>query len=235
MCDLGFELSLSTESKLSIIRSIQDGIEVAKVKKEETDPFDNGHGIRKWGYLYQGFSDSEIEELLLFITNRQSWKIPFMIAPLDKTLYCILSKKNLEIKQKNKTKVMHYVSALSTVINKDFERKLNENQKGAIQLKLDLEIDNNEAKQIFKEMLGEVTCEIEQFCVLTLEFVRYELIGIEANILNENFDVLYSEDWSSLIKVSPMDENDLGRREQEAQQHDVKTPLKSKNKKEQQE
>ncbi|MBE1554843.1 DUF5986 family protein [Sporosarcina limicola] len=230
---MGFKLSQDTESKISIIRSIQDGIEIAKAKKEETEPFDNGHGIRKWGYLYQSFSESEIEELLLFITKRQSWKLPFMIAPLDKTLYCLLSKQNLEIKQKKKTKIMHYVSAISAVVNENFEDKLSEDQKREIQLMLDLEIDNKKAKQIYEEMLGEVTCEIEQFCVLTLDFVRYELIGIEANILNENFDVLYSEDWSSLIKVSSMDENDLGRREQEAQQHDVKTPLKHKRKKQQ--
>jgi len=146
-----------------------------------------------------------------------------------------LSKQNLKIKQKKKTKIMHYVSAISAVVNENFEDKLSEDQKREIQLMLDLEIDNKKAKQIYEEMLGGVTCEIEQFCVLTLDFVRYELIGIEANILNENFDVLYSEDWSSLIKVSSMDENDLGRREQEAQQHDVKTPLKSKSKKEQQE
>gem|GEM_PF-4345198 len=229
---MSFQLNVSDGNKVGIIKEIQDSLVIAQEKREETDFFDNGHGIRKWGYIYKNLSEAEMEELLPFNTRRQGWKLSFRFDPLNKTLFCLLSKNNLETKQKQKSDVMHYVSAISEVVNVNFEDKLSDEQKQEIQLALALELDNEQAKKIYQEMLGDINFEIEQFCVLSLDIVNYELTGVTANILNGNFEILYNEDWSAHIKVSSMDDNDSEKRAQESQQHDMNVKVKVKSKKE---
>lgn len=235
MGDVSFNLGVIDANKIKMIKKIQDSLAVAKVKKAETGYFDNGHDIRKWGYIYEELSKGEIEDLLTFNTKRRSWKLPFKIDSTNNTLYCLLSKNNLDIKQKGKSKVIHYVSAISSVYNHDFENKLSEDQKKEVQLKMDLGFDKEDAEKICEEMLGELAWSINQFCVITLDIVRYELIGVQANILNQSFDILYTEDWSRHIRMSSSDENDAEQRVPESTQHDMKVQLKSHRRKEQQE
>lgn len=222
-----FNLGVSNKDKVKLIKKIQDSLAVAKLKKEETIYFDNGHEIRKWGYIYEELSKGEIGELLAFNTKRQSWKLPFRIDPATNTLYCLISKSNLDIKQKGKSKVIHYISAGSSVYNRDFEAKLSEDQKKELQLTLDLGFDNQEAEKICEEMFGDLAWEIDQLCVVTLDIIQYELHGVQANILNQSFDILYTEDWSQYIKQSSLDDNDAEQSIPESTQHDMKVQLKS--------
>ena len=59
----------------------------------------------------------------------------------------------------------------------------------------------------------------------------YELKSVKANILNENLDTLYEEDWSDFITVAANDDSDTDNKQQEQEQHDMDVPLKTKRKK----
>lgn len=124
---------------------------------------------------------------------------------------------------KIKFKVMHYISVISGVCNANFEKRLDLSQRRAIQLTSGLDFDEEKARQICKEMLQACPCEIEQFCVISLDMRGYGLKSVKANILNENLDPFDEEDWSNLITVASSD-NDS--KQQEQQQHDMTVPLK---------
>lgn len=128
---------------------------------------------------------------------------------------------------------MYYISALSGICNVNFVEKLDFNQRRAIQAQLTwgFDYDEDEARQIYDEMLRVCPCEIEQFCVISLDMKGYELKSVKANILNENLDTLYEEDWSDFITVAANDDSDTDNKQQEQEQHDMDVPLKTKRKK----
>ena len=115
----------------------------------------------------------------------------------------------------------------------NFVEKLDFNQRRAIQAQLTwgFDYDEDEARQIYDEMLRVCPCEIEQFCVISLDMKGYELKSVKANILNENLDTLYEEDWSDFITVAANDDSDTDNKQQEQEQHDMDVPLKTKRKK----
>jgi hypothetical protein len=232
---MSFNLNVSDNNIVAIINAIQDSLIVGKEKKDETHLFDNGHGIRKWGYIYEHMYEKEIEGFVSIFTERSGWKLALKFDPLNKTLFSLLSVNNLEIKQKQKSDVLHYISALSSVFNTNFEEKLSDEQKQEMQLSLNLDHDSKQAEEICVKMLGDLNVEVEQFCVLTLDIVNYELVGIYANVLNENFDVLYTEDWSNNIQISSIADDYTEHQAQETQQHDMQVTLKRQHKKKQNE
>ncbi|MEK5100941.1 DUF5986 family protein [Cytobacillus sp. FSL M8-0252] len=228
-----FKLNIDEERIKQIIRRVQLSLNKASNRLENDYGINNGHGMAKWSFIYSHQIGGHADEIFSFITNRRGWKVTGLVDIENKTLFFFLSQKNLEDRQNGKiqSKAMYYISALSGIINEDFESELDENQRRAIQLSWGLDFDEEEARQIYNEMLSACPCEIERFCVISLDMVRYELNSVKANVLNANFDVLYDEDWSNYITVPSNDDIEEESRQQEQQQHDMAVPLKRKQKK----
>lgn len=228
-----FKLYIDGDSIRQIIQRVQASLSKASDRLTNDFGFNNGHGMAKWSFIYSHQLGNDAEELVSFKTKRNGWKVTGLVDTTSKTLFFFLSQKNLEARQKKKikSKVMHYISAISGVCNADFEEKLDWNQRRAIQLTWGLDFDEDEARQICKEILQSCPCEIEQFCVISLDMRGYELKSVKANILNENLDALYEEDWSDFITVASNDDSDKDDKQQEQEQHDMTVSLKRKKKK----
>lgn len=230
---LPFKLNVDGNSIRQIIQRVQASLSKASDRLETDYGFNNGHGMAKWSFIYSHQIGNDTEEFISFKTKRNGWKVAGLVDATSKTLFFFLSQKNLEARQqgKIKSKVMYYISALSGICNVDFEKKLDFSQRRAIQLTLDLVYDEDEARRIYEEMLRVCPCEIEQFCVISLDMRGYELKSVKANILNENLDTLYEEDWSDFITVASDDDSDRDDKQQEQEQHDMTVSLKRKKKK----
>lgn len=230
---LPFKLNVDEDSIRQIIRRVQASLSKASERLANDYGFNNGHGMAKWSFIYPHQLGNDAEELVSFKTKRNGWKVTGLVDTTSKTLFFMLSQDNLDARQtgKIKPKVMHYISAISGVCNADFEGKLDLSQRRAIQISFGLDFDEEEAHQIYKEMLQACPCEIEQFCVISLDMKGYELKSVKANILNENLETLYEEDWSDFITVASNDDSDTDNKEQEQEQHDMDVPLKTKRKK----
>ncbi len=229
---LPFKLNVNGDSIRQIIQRIQASLYKANDRLETDYGFNNGHGMAKWSFIYSHQIGNDTEEFTSFKTKRNGWKVAGLVDTTTKTLFFFLSQKNLEARQQGKirSKAMYYISALSGVCNVNFEEKLDFNQRREIQISWDLAYDEDEARQIHEEMLRVCPCEIEQFCVISLDMRGYELKSVKANILNENLDTLYEEDWSDFITVASNDDSDKDDKQQEQEQHDMTVSLKKKQK-----
>ncbi|PEP49716.1 MULTISPECIES: DUF5986 family protein [Bacillus] len=227
-----FKLNVNGDSIRQIIQRIQASLYKANDRLETDYGFNNGHGMAKWSFIYSHQIGNDTEEFTSFKTKRNGWKVAGLVDTTTKTLFFFLSQKNLEARQQGKirSKAMYYISALSGVCNVNFEEKLDFNQRREIQISWDLAYDEDEARQIHEEMLRVCPCEIEQFCVISLDMRGYELKSVKANILNENLDTLYEEDWSDFITVASNDDSDKDDKQQEQEQHDMTVSLKKKQK-----
>lgn len=230
-----FKLNVGEESIKQIIQKIQVSLSKANDRLETDYLFNNGHGMAKWSFIYSLQIGNDIDGFTSFKTKRNSWKVAGLVDMKSKTLFFFLSQKNLENRQQKKirSKVMYYISAFSGVCNSSFDKKLDINQRKAniTQLTMGLNYSEDEARQIYENMLRECPCEIEQFCVISLDIKNYELNSVKANILNENLETLYQEDWSNLITVASNDDSDKDDKQQEQEQHDMTVSLKKKKKK----
>lgn len=231
---LPFKLNVDGDSIKQIIQRVQASLTKASDRLETDYGFNNGHGMAKWSFIYSRQIGNDTEEFASFKTKRNGWKVAALVDTTTKTLFFFLSQKNLEARQQGKirSKAMYYISALSGICNVDFEGKLDSNQRRAIQTQLTwgFDYDEDEARQICDEMLRVCPCEIEQFCVISLDMRGYELKSVKANILNEKLDTLYEEDWSDFIIVASNDDSDREDKQQEQEQHDMTVSLKKKKK-----
>lgn len=231
---VAFKLGVDEGSIRQIIRKVQVSLMKASERLENDYGFDNGHGMAKWSFIYpQQLENDTVDELISFKTNRNGWRVVGLVDSTSKTLFFFLSQKNLEARQNGeiKSKAMYYISAISGVCNENFDEKLDLIQKRELQLTFGLEFDEEEAYQIYKKMLQTCPCEIEQFCVISLDMKGYELKSVKANILNANFDTLYEENWSDFITVDSNDDSDEEDKRQEQEQHDMDVPLKKRHQK----
>ncbi|WP_257129262.1 DUF5986 family protein [Bacillus toyonensis] len=235
MSSLPFKLNVDGDSIRQIIQRVQASLSKASDRLANDYGFNNGHGMAKWSFIYSHQLGNDAEELASFKTKRNGWKVTGLVDTTSKTLFFLLSQDNLDARQtgKIKPKVMHYISAISGVCNADFQEKLDLSQRREMQISFGLDFDEEEARQIYKEMLQACPCEIEQFCVISLDMKGYELKSVKANILNENLDTLYEEDWSDFITVASNDDSDKDdkQQEQEQEQHDMTVSIKRKHKK----
>ncbi|MGG0152313.1 DUF5986 family protein [Bacillus mycoides] len=227
-----FKLNVNGDSIRQIIQRIQASLYKANDRLATDYGFNNGHGMAKWSFIYSHQIGNDTEEFTSFKTKRNGWKVAALVDTTSKTLFFFLSQKNLEARQQGKirSKAMYYISALSGICNVNFEEKLDFNQRRAIQLTLGYDYDEDEARQIYEEMLRVCPCEIEQFCVISLDMRGYELKSVKANILNAHLDTLYEEDWSDFITVASNDDSDKDDKQQEQEQHDMTVSLKKKKK-----
>lgn len=224
-----FKLGLSKENKLTTIKSVQLALEKAKLKRLETGPFFNGHGIAKWSNLYHEWHHTKLENTLAILATRSGWPTSMRIDNTDGTLYGFLSQQNFDIKSKILPSNMHYVSALSYTFNRNFIPS-QKGKKLCIQESFNIGFDKKLALSIKNEMISMQAELIKQFCVILLDISRYELFAIKAVVLNENFDILHEEDWSHLIQISHNEDDQPATSSQETKQHDLKTPLKKRTK-----
>lgn len=101
-------------------------------------------------------------------------------------------------------------------------------QKAAIQLSLDVGV-NPQVEKVINSIFEEIDFDIQQvekFVLLVADFAHNEVVDLQAMIINENFDVLYSEDWSKHIIISTQDENDIASKLEESPQHGMKLNLR---------
>lgn len=214
-----------------ILSAVNNGLAQAKESADQTEDFDNGVGMEKYRRIYQNMRNASVDGIIPIKFNVNSWKYTGYYHIETSTLFGLISKLNFESKSKQLSNPLYYMAAKSeffNVIQNDFEHNLSESQKSELQLSLNLEVDSEIDKvvhSIFKNSELDRN-NVEKFVLLVFDFVGYEVVDLQAKVINGNFDILYSEDWSHHIIISTQDENDFERKQQESPQHSMKLNLR---------
>lgn len=226
-----YQFGFAVEMIRGLINSINNGLDRAKESADETEGFKNGLGMGKYRYIYHSMMNLVPEGLIPIKLNINSWEYTVYYHPTSLTMFGLISKSNFESKQSDPPEVLHYMAAKSEFFNVQqniFENLLNEMQKAAIQLSLDVGV-NPQVEKVINSIFEEIDFDIQQvekFVLLVADFAHNEVVDLQAMIINENFDVLYSEDWSKHIIISTQDENDIASKLEESPQHGMKLNLR---------
>lgn len=216
-----------------LINTLNYGLDRSKQSANETIGFENGLGMGKYRYIYYSMMHLIPVGLVPIKLKINSWDYVAYYHSESETLFGLISKTNFDYKRSNPPEILHYMAAKSEFFNiqqNNFEDLLSESQKAELQLNFDLGEDEQVLK-VIDSIFGGIDFDlekVEKFVLLVADFMHDEVVGLQAKIINKNFDILYSEDWSEYIILSANNENDEENKFEETQQHGIKLRLKQK-------
>lgn len=226
-----YQFEIKEKTIKELIATLNVGLQRAKNSADETQSFKNGIGMGKYRYIYDSMMSTVNEDLMPIKLKYKGWDYTLYSHLISSSLMGIMSKNNFDLKSKTVTGVPHYMAVKSEYFNvqkNNFEDYLDDSQKPNLQNSFDFGEDPQVKKtvdDIFKNVDLDLD-KIDKFILLVTDFLHDEVVGLEAKIINESFDVLYSEDWSQHIMISTQDGNEDAHEHQEAPQHDIKLPLR---------
>lgn len=226
-----YQFGFAVEMIRDLISTLNNGLDRAKESANETKGFKNGLGMGKYRYIYHSMMEIVPIGLIPLKLSINSWEYTVYFHPLTSTMFGLISKPNFEDKRSNPPDILHYMAAKSEFFNVQqniFENLLDESQKLAIQLSLDVG-ENPQVEKVMNSIFKETDFDLQQvekFVLLVADFSYNEVVDLHAMIINEKFDVLYSEDWSKHIIISTQDENDMASDFEESPQHGMKLNLR---------
>lgn len=226
-----YQFDYSQKMIKGLISAFNNGLARARDSANETEGFSNAIGMGKYRYIYHSMYSSKIDGLLPIKLNINSWDFTVFYHQESSTMFGLMSKVNFELKRKNPPEILHYMAANSeffNVIENDFESLLDESQK--VDLQLSFKMDQNDQvdeviKSIYKGTDFDLN-KVDKFVLLVADFMRNEVVDLQAVVINGNFDTLYSEDWSKHIVISAQDQNDMVNKHEESPQHRMKLNLR---------
>lgn len=226
-----YQFDFATKMIKSMISVFNNGLARAKDSAAETEGFRNATGMGKYRYIYHSMLKTNIDGLMSIKLKIKSWDFTVYYHQETSTMFGLMSKTNFELKRNNPPEILHYMAANSeffNVIENDFESLLDESQK--VDLQLSFEVDQNpQVEEIIDSIYGGVDFDlttVKKFILLVADFVHDEVVDLQAVVINENFDILYGEDWSKHIVISAQDENDMANKHEESPQHRMNLNLR---------
>lgn len=227
-----YQFRFADDTIKSIIDIFNNSLARAKSSADETEGFRNAISMEKYRYIYHSMSNQLIEGLTPLKLKINSWDFTVYFHNETSSLIGLISKANFESKRNNQTEILHYMAVQSEYFNiyqNDFEERLEDSQKRDLQLALKIEDDNPQVEKVMKSIYGGIDFDltmVKQFALLVADFVHYEVVDLQAVVINENFDILYEEDWSKHIIISTNDDNDVDNKQGESLQHTMKLNIR---------
>lgn len=226
-----YQFGFAKEMIIGLLNTFNHGLDRAKDSADETEGFSNGLGMGKYRYIYHSMVNIVPEGLVPLKLNINSWEYTVHYHSGSLTMFGLMSKVNFESKRSDPPEILHYMAAKSEFFNvkqNTFEKILHESQKADLQLSLDVG-ENPQVEKVMDSIFDGVDFDlekVEKFVLLVADFAHYEVVDLQAVVINEQFDVLYFEDWSKHIIISTQDENDMANKLEESPQHDMKLNLR---------
>lgn len=228
---MAYKFGYSDEMIKSIISVLNSGLARAKNSADETDGFNNATGMGKYRYIYHSMLNKMYDNLTPIKLKINSWDFTTYFHHESSSLMGIISKANFELKRNNLPDILHYMAANSeffNVIQNNFENLLDESQKANLQLYFKID-DNPQVEKVIQAIYHDVNLDlsiVKKFVLLVADFAHYEVVDLQAVVINEKFDILYGEDWSKHIIISSQDENDMDNKRKESPQHTMNLNLR---------
>lgn len=226
-----YQFGFEKEMIRGLLNSFNNGLERAKNSADETEGFRNGLGMGRYRYIYHSMVNVVPVGLIPLKLNINSWEYTVYYHLESLTMFGLISKANFESKRSDPPEILHYMAAKSEFFNvkqNTFENVLHESQKTELQLSLDIG-ENPQVEKVIDSIFEGVDFDldkVEKFILLVADFAHYEVVDLKSVVINEQFDILYSEDWSKHIIISTQDENDMENKLEESPQHDMKLNLR---------
>lgn len=226
-----YQFGFSDKMIKELINTFNNGLDRAKQSADETEGFKNGLGMGKYRYIYHSMLHFVPEGLVPLKLNINSWEYTVYCHENSLSMIGLISKSNFDTKRSNPPEILHYMAAKSEFFNvkqNTFENILDESQKSDLQLSLNVG-ENPQLEKVMNSIFEGVDFDlekVEKFVLLVADFAHDEIVDLQAMIINENFDILYSEDWSKHIVISTQDENDMASKQDESPQHGINLNLR---------
>lgn len=159
----------------------------------------NFQGIRNLNFIFNEFLNTDIDSLIVYPYKRGAFTLILIYDISTKTLLTLTSELNIHRLFKRKTiKVSHYIDAL-ILLNNDFSGD-------AKQLSLFDTIDHipniEDREQLKNNIISLISDkDVEQYVIAQyrIDTNSFNFLAFEGILISENFEKLYTEDWSKYI------------------------------------